>query len=164
VPARARRLFPLAVALMLCLAAAPAALGAPLKAPKWMKKPYRPYTLTAQYGTDEEAGETDTGGSSCYGSNDSYQSSFKGHGTLTYHFLFGRWHDKKTGKYDRVCLQGRAVREQRQWERERALDRPAGLPGRDQRQRVQPGYALRQARGGSRPRDESPVLRKRHGA
>lgn len=63
-----------------------------------MKKPYRQYALTAQYGTDEEAGETDTGGSSCYGSNDSYQSSFKGQGTLTYYFLFGRWYNKQTRK------------------------------------------------------------------
>jgi hypothetical protein len=99
VVARARRLLPLVAALVLCLAVAPTALGASLKAPKWLKKPYREYTMTAQYGMDEEAGETDTGGSSCYGSNDSYQSSFKGQGTLTYKFLFGRWHNKKTRKY-----------------------------------------------------------------
>jgi hypothetical protein len=98
-PLRPSRLLSVAAALVLCLAVAPTAFGAPVKAPRWLKKPYRHYTLTVRYGMDEEAAEDDSGASDCYASEETYRSSFTGHGSAEYRFLFGRWYNRKTRRY-----------------------------------------------------------------
>jgi hypothetical protein len=97
-PPRHRLLLPLAGTLALCLSLVPIASGASLKPPKWMKRPYRHYTMTAQFGVDVEAGEVDTQGGACDPTT-TYESSFKGQGTMGYKLLFGRYRDPRTRKY-----------------------------------------------------------------
>jgi hypothetical protein len=95
---RHRCRLPFAGTLALCLLLVPAASGASLKPPKWMERPYRYYTLTAQFGVDVEAGEVDTQGGACDPTT-TYQSSFKAQGAMGYKLLFGRYRDPQTRKY-----------------------------------------------------------------